>query len=210
MPRRFPTATAALLAITIALFFLAPLQAQQQTPFWLGVMDQQQPQQFWRLVTAHLLHTDWNHLLWNAAALVMLASIIEQRSRALLLASVVAGMGFVALWFFLSGPNRYYCGWSGVLNTLLIVALYTLYWPAPADSAAAVDSWRRQSNNAIIAVVALGALLKGLYELHTGTALVSNSLWQPAPGAHLAGLTAGAALVLLALTGRWPNPLTKD
>ncbi|MFK7914530.1 MAG: hypothetical protein AB8B93_11500, partial [Pseudomonadales bacterium] len=64
--------------------------------------------------------------------------------------------------------------------------------------------------NAIIVIVVLGALLKNLFELYTGTSLVSAGRWQPAPGAHLAGWCAGAILVLMTSLGAWRRTLTKD
>ena len=124
MSLRFPTFTVTLLALTLGAFVLAPLTDAALTNngadwFWQGVLDQQQPLAVWRLVSAHLLHTDWNHLLWNLLALGLLATIVEQRSRMLLLITLVLGIAFVDLWFFSASPTRYYCGWSGVLLSLI-------------------------------------------------------------------------------------------
>lgn len=131
----------------------------------------------------------------NLAALLLLGSVIERRSRALLLASVCVGMVGVDIWFLQTSTSRYYCGWSGVLNTLLLVALYCLYWPAAAQTPAL--RWRRRANNLVIVLIAAGALLKTLYEGQQGQALASQTLWPSAPGAHLAGWLAGLLVVLI-------------
>ena len=88
-----------------------------------------------------------------------------------------------------------------MLNSLLLVALYTLYWRQPEASSTnpqrsvSPELTRYPVSNAIILLVLLGALLKNLYELQTGVALVSDGQWEPAPGAHLAGWFAGLLLL---------------
>ena len=193
----FPICSFGLAALTVAAFVAAPLPELPLAAdaFWQGVLDRQRPSEPWRTVTAHLLHTDLNHLFWNLLALVVLAWTIERRSRLLLMLSLLVGMVAVGVWFFSLTDAPYYCGFSGVLNALLVVALYTLYLPHDLRGLAAP---RRHVYNGILVLVAVGALVKNLYELATGAALVSNTAWDSAPGAHLAGWVAGLGVVLAA------------
>ena len=191
---RVPYLSLLLTLATVILFTVAPF-SQTNTPnpnslFWLGVLNQDQPTELWRVMTAHWLHTDLNHLLWNAAALLLIGSIVEQRSRGLLLCALIGGMCSVGAWFYWQTGSTYYCGWSGALNTVLLVALATLYWPAST-----LPSANRHYYNSLLWLVAFGALAKNLYEYSSGVALVSETLWQPAPAAHMAGWTAGVLLV---------------
>jgi len=202
---RFPYLSLLLCGATLILFFVAPLTSD--TPpkvnpnsghsdlFWLGVLDAQQPTQIWRWFSAHWLHTDTNHLVWNLGALFLLGSIVEQRSRHLLLATLITGMLSVSAWFLWQSGSTYYCGWSGALNSLLLVALGSLYWSKDKPPVAGATPNQRRLNNGILWLIALGALLKNLVEAASGIALVSSTTWQSAPGAHLAGWTAGLLLL---------------
>jgi len=189
---RTPYLSLIVAAITVGLYLVAPLTGlPSNSPFGLLVLDKTQPMDLWRGLTAHWLHTDANHLLWNTSAILLLACLVEQRSRTLLVVALVVGMVAVSGWFAYQSLSTYYCGWSGVLNCLLLVALAGLYW-GPQDASKARY---RHVNNGILGVIAVGALLKSLYEYATGTALVSNTLWPSSPGAHLAGLFAGTLLI---------------
>jgi len=75
---------------------------------------------------------------------------------------------------------RYYCGLSGVLNTVLLAALYELRH--------SVDrGW-------LVAFAGLVAA-KLAWEWHSGVALLTHTQWPPAVGAHIAGFGAGLLLV---------------
>lgn len=191
---RVPYLSLLLTFATVILFIVAPFtQTNNPTPnslFWLGVLTDN-TSELWRAFTAHWLHTDLNHLIWNSVALLLLGSIVEQRSRLWLLSALAAGMGSVTLWFYWQTSSLYYCGWSGAMNAVLLVALTSLYW-APSEP----PSRNRASYNALLWLVAFGALAKNLFEYATGIALVSETFWQPAPAAHLAGWIAGALLVV--------------
>lgn len=195
---RVPYLSLLLTLATVILFIVAPFtQTNNPNPnslFWLGVLNQDHPTELWRVITAHWLHTDLNHLLWNSAALLLLGSIVEQRSRGLLLCTLIGGMCSVGVWFYWQADSNYYCGWSGALNAALLVALATLYWPTSTPPSAS-----QRYYNGLLWLVALGALAKNLYEYSSGVTLVSETFWQPAPAAHLAGWAAG----LLLVTGFW-------
>lgn len=128
------------------------------------------------LFSGHWIHSDQSHLLWNLVAFVVLGSIIEQRSRALLLWSLATGTLFVDLLLIspLTDIQRY-CGLSGVLNTLMGVTLY-LYW--------------RTTRSAWVLLVGVLSVLKIVIELSCGQAIFTDISWPPFPLAHLAGLLA--------------------
>ena len=129
------------------------------------------------------MHADHAHLLWNVGALAILASIIERYSRALLLCSLAAGTVSVDLLLLspLSSVARY-CGLSGILNTLLGVALFLL--------------WKRTGSRLYI-LLGLLCVLKILAEMHWGQSLFTNISWPPYGPAHLAGLAATPIALLL-------------
>jgi rhomboid family GlyGly-CTERM serine protease len=133
------------------------------------------------LVSGHWIHADGGHLAWNVAALSILAAVIERHSRRLLLHSLAVGTACVDLLLLspLSAIQRY-CGLSGLLNTLLGVALY-LCW--------------RETRSAMVPLMGAACLAKIALESLTGHSLFTDISWPPFPAAHLAGM-AGAALVL--------------
>ena len=84
--------------------------------------------EWWRLVTGHLVHADLGHLAANVLALVILGGVLESLQRlGIKMMFLLALFGIVVidavLWLKLPGLDRY-CGFSGVLNTLFIAAVY--------------------------------------------------------------------------------------
>ena len=82
--------------------------------------------QTWRMLTAHFVHSDFEHLLWNLAAFMVLGTVIERHSTRDLLYGLIVGV--VAVNVYLSSVYQLtaYAGLSGVLNTLLVIALFKL------------------------------------------------------------------------------------
>lgn len=138
----------------------------------------------WRLLTGHFVHADTHHLAWNGLALAVLGFLIERHSRPLLFGALLAGVLFVDL--LLLSPFSMlaqYCGLSGVLNTLLVVALYL--------------EWRRGGGFPVL-LVAVASVAKLTWELSQGAALLTQISWPPYPAAHAAGMLGGFVLILLA------------
>jgi rhomboid family GlyGly-CTERM serine protease len=135
------------------------------------------------LITGHWMHADFQHLVWNISALAILGAIIEARSRTLLLWSVVVGMFSVDLLLLssLSDLQRY-CGLSGLLNTLLGVALY-LYW--------------RETRSPMVPLTAALCMVKIALEMHSGQSIFTEIAWPPFAIAHLAGIMGAPLAVLL-------------
>lgn len=140
----------------------------------------------WRLITGHLVHSDVWHALWNISALAILGFLMEPRGQLRMLAATGIGALSVSagLWWYAPELDRY-CGLSGILNTLFVVALG--------------DLWRAYRHPAIAgaAVVLMGKLLA---EALTQQSLVITTAWPTVPVSHLAGCAGG--LTVLALIGR--------
>ncbi|MEL7046716.1 MAG: rhombosortase [Pseudomonadota bacterium] len=138
------------------------------------------------LITAHWIHADWSHLVWNLVALGVLGTILEQHSARLLVSAVIAGtIGVNALLLSPVATINQYCGLSGLLNTLLGVGLY--------------EAWRRTRAPGV-AFLACLCLCKLGVELWWQQSLFTDFSWPPYVPAHLAGLVA-TPLALL-----WANP----
>ena len=162
-----------LLASFAGLFMLLPPAVHAWLYFDHQLLSQGH---YWGLVTGHWLHADLEHMTWNVAALVVLASIIEARSRRLLLWSLVFGTASVDLLLLspLSDIQRY-CGLSGILNTLLGVAVY-LYW--------------RETRSPLVILIGALSLIKIVLEMLVEQSMFTEISWPPFAMAHLAGILA--------------------
>lgn len=137
---------------------------------------------WWLLISGHWIHVDSEHLVWNIAAFVVLASIIEARSKSLLVVSLLAGMICIDLLLFspFNSVQRY-CGLSGVLNTLMGTVIY-IYWVETGSKAT------------LLAM--LLCLAKIAVEINTGQSIFTNSSWPPYAIAHLAGMLAAPFAII--------------
>jgi rhomboid family GlyGly-CTERM serine protease len=142
----------------------------------------------WRFVTGHLVHADGDHLLWNSLGLLVLGVLVERRSRRLMALSLLAGVIAIDGLLLASGLD-YYCGLSGLLNALLVAALW-LEW--------------RATRSAWVVAVAASCLLKVVVEIALGDSLFTRISWPPYAWSHLAGMVAGVSAVWLEIraTGR--------
>ncbi len=139
------------------------------------------------LLTGQWIHADAEHLYWNMLALAVLGWIIESHSRRLLVCSLVVGMLSVnALLLSPLCELQRYCGLSGLLNTLLVVAIH-LRW--------------QQSRSPLIACIALASVFKLAVELYSGQSLLTHISWAPYAPAHLAGLLGGLVLLRFRVHG---------
>lgn len=141
----------------------------------------------WRWLTGHLVHSDAGHALWDIAALAVIGRVLEPQGRLRMMLATLAGILAVdlGLVWLLPGLERY-CGLSGMLNTLFVVALAGLW---------------RQHRHPFIPLVALGLLIKLTTENLAGQSLVVHTLWPSVPLAHVAGCLGG--LVFLGVEGLW-------
>lgn len=133
------------------------------------------------LISGHFVHVDMSHWFWNCLALLVLGAFIELRSRGLLLASLL--LGLIAVDLLLLSPFSdivFYCGLSGLLNSLLVVTLW-LFW--------------QQTRSRWVLVSAVLCLGKIGFELLLGESLLTRIAWPPYPPAHLAGAIGGVLCV---------------
>jgi rhomboid family GlyGly-CTERM serine protease len=140
--------------------------------------------EYWRLLTAHLVHGSTQHLLLNLAGLGLIAILFARDYRPLqwvwiwLAGTLAIDIGFV--WF--EPQLEWYVGLSGVLHALL--------------AAGAIAWWRHESKPLALA---LSAILVGklLWEQTHGALPLSGDL-PVVVNAHLYGALGGvlAGLVL--------------
>lgn len=174
--RRIPILTISLLTILIGLHWLVA----DKTALYFNAAGIFQGE-IWRLVSGHFMHADLQHLLWNCLGLAVLGTLLEYRSRAVLLATLGAGIVFVsALLLTPYAQLEYYCGLSGVLNSLLLVALWI--------------EWRLTRSWPII-LIACASIVKVLVEVSQGISIVTHISWPPYAWSHLAGLIGGLIVI---------------
>ena len=175
--QRIPIFTIVLLTMLIVLHWLI----DDKTLFYFSAADINRGET-WRLLSGHLMHADGQHLLWNGLGLAVLGTIIEKHSRMTLWTAF--GAGIVSVNVLLLTPFAqldYYCGLSGVLNTLLLVALW-LEW--------------RASRSWLIIVIGCGSVAKVLVEVSLGASIVTHISWPPYAWSHVAGMIGGLMVIL--------------
>ncbi len=169
-----------LISITIALIAGALYVVYGAMPEML-MWHQGESHRWWQWLSAHFVHISKEHLDWNVVALLLLGGIIEQRSRKSLIISTVVGVVGVNIYLGHYYSLNAYAGLSGVLNTLLVVALYHLY-EKPAYKLASV-------------ITLILSVMKVMAEYFLNLSIFSTLPWPSVPQAHFAGLAAGAILV---------------
>jgi rhomboid family GlyGly-CTERM serine protease len=174
--RQIPFLTLGLLALIVALHYLVP----DKSLLYFSAEDIVNGEA-WRIISGHFMHADTQHLLWNCLGLAVLGTLIEQHSRFVLLAALGTGIGAVSVLLLTPFAQlEYYCGLSGVLNTLLLVALWhewmlTRSWP--------------------IVVIACACIAKVVVEVSVGTSLVTHISWPPYAWSHVVGLLGGLLMI---------------
>ncbi len=146
------------------------------------ILHSDEGQRAWQWLSSHWVHISEQHLIWNLAAFLILGSLIEQTSRRLVLGAL--GLGIVGVNFYLAlfFSLDAYAGLSGVLNSLLVIALYCLY--------------QRPDYRAAAVITLLLSIAKIIVEILIQDSLFSKLPWPPVPQAHLAGMIGGLLLVL--------------
>ena len=180
--RRIPILTISLVTVLIGLHWLVP----DKTLLYFSAGDIARGET-WRIVTGHFMHADLQHLMWNCLGLAVLGTLIEYRSRTVLWATLGAGIVSVSALLLSPFPQlEYYCGLSGVLNTLLLVALW-LEWTF-------TRSW-------LIIAITCGIVAKTVIEVTQGTSILTHISWPPYAWSHVAGLIGG--LIIIRVQYRW-------
>ncbi len=138
--------------------------------------------EIWRLLTAHLVHLDREHLILNLAALLVLGGLLEYLQPDWLVPALIIGVLVVTTGLWFNMPSLlYYCGFSGVLNALLVVVLWSV--------------WCR-SQYPLVLILGAVNILKIIVEVAIGKALFSSILWPPVPEAHFLGVLGGLIMII--------------
>jgi rhomboid family GlyGly-CTERM serine protease len=149
--------------------------------------------EWWRLLTAHWVHGDNGHAAWDIVMLAVLGGLFEPRLAGKLPWVLLFGSLAVDAWLWWGEPSlRYYCGLSGILNTLLVVGLLQL--------------WRDRRQPLILWVLGLSAI-KVAFEIAQGQAVLTRTVWPSVPTTHAAGMICG--LLLAVLGSRCPEWLRR-
>lgn len=148
----------------------------------------------WRLVTGHLVHVGWAHLLMNLAGAALVGFLVGHAFTAgqwaWVMLGCVAGIDLGLLAF--SPGIAWYAGFSGVLHGLV--------------AAGAVASFARAPGTALALLAGLGVKL-ALEQQAAGLAGTAQLIGAPVVvDAHLYGALAGLAGALLLRT--WRNRST--
>ncbi len=182
---RVPWLTLGFATLMVGLYLLGP------GPFELLLFDKTAIMQgeIWRFFTGHLVHCNLDHLFWDVLALSILGAVIETHSPKHLIPSFVLSCIAVGSWLMVTETKfATYCGLSGALNGLLVLA--------------AVMMWKTTENN-VFSFVLLGTIGKIIYELVFGHTIFTDLSLQAVPSSHAVGFVAGIIyLWVLSLKGR--------
>jgi rhomboid family GlyGly-CTERM serine protease len=138
--------------------------------------------QWWRVLSAHLVHLSWRHTLLNCAGLVLLWALFAREFspwRWLWIVTLAALSIDLGLWF-LHPSVLWYVGASGVLHG--------------AWSAGACAAYRR--GDGMGALIMLLLVIKLVYEQHSGLSVFEGDL-PLEPAAHLFGAVGGLIAAML-------------
>lgn len=148
--------------------------------------------QWWRLLTAHLVHSDIEHLTWNIGGLLVLGSLLERANWKDCSMALLAGVAAVDIALIEQLPHiGFYCGLSGALNALLIPLLIYLW---------------KTTRSPLVPVIAAASLIKILAELFLGHAVFTHTAWASVSAVHLAGWIAGSLNALPSIWRRTSIP----
>jgi rhomboid family GlyGly-CTERM serine protease len=153
--------------------------------------------QFWRLLTGHLVHLGWSHLLLNIAGLALIWALLGQCYRPLQWLMIVAlsAAGIDAGFLWLQPGLQWYVGLSGILHGML--------------AAGVVSNWAAGGQGRLEAAV-LGVFLLGklAYE-HFAGATPSSEWLAGGPvvtEAHLYGACGGLLAAVMLEFGKRIGP----
>lgn len=189
--QRAPWLTLGLVAMTLMLYVLGGGVFDALYIHKLHVSNGE----WWRIFYGHFVHFTFDHLFWDVVALAILGAVIEYNNPKDLLPSFVVSCLFVSGWFLLF-PSEWsaYCGLSGALNGLLVVAALRLY--------------EKTENRTFLLAIGL-TIAKTVFELTTHQTIFSDVGSQAVPQAHVAGLLAGLVYIFTPILVR-KGLLSKD
>lgn len=147
--------------------------------------------QWWRLLSGHLVHLGWGHLVLNLAGWLLALALFSDalRLHGLVAAVIVSILCIDVTFLLLVDQLEWYVGWSGVLHGIYMAG--ALAWIGRGEH----EGWVL----AVLLVAKLGyEQVRGAVPLSTmtsGGAVIVD--------AHLAGAVAGAAVGFAVLLRDW-------
>lgn len=133
--------------------------------------------EWWRLITGHWVHSDLDHAVWDIGAFALMGFLFERRLGNHLLPILLLGSLGVNAWVWWGDPSLgYYCGLSGILNTMMAVGLMQLW---------------RDSRHPLVLITGLGFVAKIMVELLGGQIALTSTAWPEVPEVHAVGLLCG-------------------
>ena len=149
--------------------------------------------QWWRLLTAHICHTNGYHLILNGIGLVVVSALFWDTFKTIsLIFSACFSAIFISICLLLLEPDlQWYVGLSGVLHALFAIGV--------CDELKKGDRWG--------IVLGLGFITKIAFEQFNGPSLMTESLIAATVfiNAHLYGAIAGVVYFLM--TPLWQKML---
>ena len=151
-------------------------------------------QQYWRLLSGHIIHSSWDHLFWDLVTFALANAYLEHHGRVKMLSGLLVGI--LGLNLFLLSPLasiQEYSGLSGILYTQITLA--ALIWAT--------------KNKTILAFMPLVIILiKTLFEVLSGSSAFMQNGWLVYWPAHIVGAT--FAFVVFALWKVNPETVSPD
>jgi rhomboid family GlyGly-CTERM serine protease len=147
---------------------------------------------WWRILTGHLAHFGFEHLVWDAGVFAVLGVICERRHRTATLACLGAATVLIPAATWLLVPEiTTYRGLSG-LDTALFALLGVMM---------CAESWRqgRHGRTTMTVLLLLGMVLKIGWEFYTDGGIFvrpSSDSFVPVPLVHLVGAVVGLAVAM--------------
>lgn len=179
---RLPLVTVAIAACAVIVGVSAPLSSLLQYD-----RSNIANGEWFRLLTGHIAHWNFDHLLWDVVMFAALGAFLERHNRRLLVATVVVSATAISmsLWYLEPGVLEYR-GLSGLDSALFSAALMLAF----------VESLRARHQVALVATALLGSAMLGkiAYETSTGATLFVDSSaanFEPLPLVHAVGAVAG-------------------
>jgi rhomboid family GlyGly-CTERM serine protease len=137
--------------------------------------------EWWRLISGHLVHSDFAHAFWDVLAFALIGALLEQSGTRRTLVAAATSLVLIDTWLWWGTAQlRWYCGLSGIINTLLALLIYRLWY---------------LERSAWVGVCAVASGTKLLVEARIGGALLKTTAWPSVPSVHISGLAAAALLV---------------
>ncbi|MDH3716583.1 MAG: rhombosortase [Planctomycetota bacterium] len=152
--------------------------------------------EYWRFVTGHLVHWNFDHLFWDLSVFVVLGAMCERRNRTAFLACLLGSAAAISLYTLVALPQMpIYRGLSGI-DTALFALLGVGLFADAQSSGNRTMQW-------IIAVAMLGLIAKTTYEFATDATIFvdhATAAFVPITMAHVLGASVGFAVGLAEIT----------